>query len=290
VDRRGHVDEPIVVEHPTLSVVGGIQPDRLPGLANAAGDDGFLDRLLWAYPEPMPSGLWTEDVVSYKATDAVSNLFELLDGLPYDPGDYNDELAFEVGFAAEAKRRFVQWFNAHGMEADTVEDILNGVWAKMPSQLLRLTLIIHAIGTARPKDLSVRGHDVVGGRIAAVVDREVSLQTVESAITLIDYFKAHAWRAYRLLGKRRPSPRQDVSSEPRDIRREKILRALREHGRMTPSQIQRDVLKRNPTANEVKRLLEGIEADGEIEKEVETQGTRSVTYWRINDQPTTDAA
>jgi len=288
VDRRGHIDDPIVVEHPTLSVVGGIQPDRLPGLANAAGNDGFLDRLLWAYPDPMPSGIWTEEVVSYEAADAVTNLFELLDGLPYDPGDYNDELALEVCFDADAKRRWVQWYNAHGEEADAVADILNGVWNKMPSQFLRLTLILHAIGTVRPKDQSVKGHSVGDGRVDAVVDPKVSLQTVESAITLIDYFKAHARRAYRLLGKRRQG--QGESAAPRDIRREKILRALREHGRMTKSQILRDVFKRNLTADDVKRLLEEMEADGEIEQEVESVDTREITYWKVVDRPTAEAA
>ena len=45
VDRKGA--KPILVSNPCLAVVGGIQPDLLPELADAAQrEDGFLDRLL----------------------------------------------------------------------------------------------------------------------------------------------------------------------------------------------------------------------------------------------------
>ena len=82
---------------------------------------------------------------------------------------------------------------------------------------------------------------------AAVVDSKVSVEALNAAITLIDYFKAHARRVYRHQEAQRHQQRRarEVSSEPRDLRREKVLRALREQGRMTQSTILRDVFKRN---------------------------------------------
>jgi hypothetical protein len=291
VDRRSRVDEPIVVEHPTLAVVGGIQPDRLPGLANAAGEDGFLARLLLSWPDPMPNGVWTEDEASYEATEGVCELFELLDGLCYDPGDYDEQLAYEVRFDAEAKQRWLEWFAEHGAETDAVAEVLNGAWAKMPAQLLRLTLILHAIATVRPKDDTDRVRTSGGKRVVSVVNPEVSLRTLQSAIALIDYFKAHARRVYQLLEVRRPQGRvaQDVPRKPRDLRREKVLRALREAGRLTQSQIQREVFQRNLMADEVNQLLADMEADGEIEREVETVGGRTITCWKLVQRPLAEA-
>src|SRR5205814_10380221 len=53
VDRKG-TPKPIIVPRPCLSVVGGIQPELLPDLADAAQrQDGFLDRLLWSFPDPV---------------------------------------------------------------------------------------------------------------------------------------------------------------------------------------------------------------------------------------------
>jgi hypothetical protein len=292
VDRRGHLDEPIVVERPTLSVVGGIQPDRLHLLANAAGDDGFLARLLLSWPDPMPNGVFNEDEVSDEATEAVCALFELLHGLRYDPGDYDEQLAYEVRFDDEAKQRWRDWFAEHGVETDAVADVLNGAWAKMPAQLLRLTLILHAIDTVRQVKPPVGLVPAEGMHIVTAVDSRVSLRTLESAIALIEYFKAQARRVYRLLGERWPEARgvRDVPSTPRDLRREKILRALRVAGRMTQSKIQREVFKRNISAEELDELLAATEADGEIEREVESLGARTITSWKLARRPTAEAA
>src|SRR5262249_20530842 len=51
VDRAKFSREPIVVPHPFLTVVGGIVPDMLSALPEGRGrDDGFIARLLFAYP------------------------------------------------------------------------------------------------------------------------------------------------------------------------------------------------------------------------------------------------
>ena len=53
VDRRS--SEPIKVQNPFLAVVGCIPPDLLPTLGQEKGEeDGFMPRLLFAWPEAMP--------------------------------------------------------------------------------------------------------------------------------------------------------------------------------------------------------------------------------------------
>ncbi len=51
IDRAKHMAEPIIVPHPFLTVVGGMTPDMLSTLPEGQGrDDGFIARLLFAYP------------------------------------------------------------------------------------------------------------------------------------------------------------------------------------------------------------------------------------------------
>ena len=61
-DRVNHENnEPIRCPHPALSIVGGLTPDMLGELADPRGRaDGFIDRFLLAYPDPLPVADWSE--------------------------------------------------------------------------------------------------------------------------------------------------------------------------------------------------------------------------------------
>src|SRR5207244_3938172 len=59
---------PIIIPRPCLTVVGGVQPDLLGELKDAADrQDGFLDRIVWAYPDPVPDR-WTEAEIDSEVT------------------------------------------------------------------------------------------------------------------------------------------------------------------------------------------------------------------------------
>jgi hypothetical protein len=64
VDRKGS-DEPVVVPNPYVTLQGAIQPSVL-GEIGAGRDDGFLDRFIFAYPEPHRGG-YSEDIISAQA-------------------------------------------------------------------------------------------------------------------------------------------------------------------------------------------------------------------------------
>lgn len=66
VDRK-NLEEPLFLLKPFVGVVGSIQPGILSELtANRHGleGDGFLDRFLFAYPEPMPSRWSDEEILT----------------------------------------------------------------------------------------------------------------------------------------------------------------------------------------------------------------------------------
>lgn len=52
VDRRKN-DQPIVIPYLTLSILGGIQPDKLDSLLLKGDDDGLSARFLFIWPEPI---------------------------------------------------------------------------------------------------------------------------------------------------------------------------------------------------------------------------------------------
>lgn len=85
VDRKGS-DEPVVVPHPYLTLQGGIQPAVLNEIADGR-DDGFLDRFLFAYPEPHQGG-YSDDCVSAAAQSAYEDLIgKLWDRQPAEHDD-----------------------------------------------------------------------------------------------------------------------------------------------------------------------------------------------------------
>ena len=63
VDRKGNAENvPIRVPHPFLGIVGGIVPDMVGSFCDERGrHDGFIDRFLFTYPDPVPKSGWREE-------------------------------------------------------------------------------------------------------------------------------------------------------------------------------------------------------------------------------------
>lgn len=53
IDRKS-TPEPIIVDHLSVAVLGGTQPDKLESLLVKSDDDGMLARFMTVYPEPRP--------------------------------------------------------------------------------------------------------------------------------------------------------------------------------------------------------------------------------------------
>ena len=78
-----------------------------------------------------------------------------------------------IRLSAEAQARWVTWYDQHtaGMAGDDFQRRLRGPWAKLPGQLARLTLILHAI-------------------VSTPVTADVHPGTLEAAVVLLDTSKA----------------------------------------------------------------------------------------------------
>jgi DNA-binding HxlR family transcriptional regulator len=233
------------------SYVGGIQPDLLPDLADAAQrEDGFLDRLLWSFPGPV-ADRWTDHAVRPDLEREVGWVFLRLYRLGLSVSGQARPSSTVVRLGPEAAARWKAWYDAHTTEtaAETFPRRLRGPWAKMPAQLARLTLILHALSDPMPA--------------------EVAVETLGAAIDLIDYFKSHARRVHRHLGQQR----RDLAV--------RVLQALKERGESSQSDLLRDVFQRNVPAERLRAALEQLEDAGLVRRRVdEKEGPgRRATLW-----------
>lgn len=238
IDRKSS-PVPIIVPRPCLAVVGGIQPDVLSDLQeNAMRNDGFVDRLLFAYPDIGPSR-WTNAGVDEAAQVAVERLFEALYDLKgVDDGD-GTMSPRRARLDADALELWAGWYTINDQETrdERLPASLKGTWSKLTSQLARLTLILH-IGYALDA-----GQPVLSS---------ISRTTLEAACDLLDYFREHA-RA--VLGELRV---------PRSQLEDRVLRGLRERGPSTTRTIQLEILHSAVKYDRVKSTLEALLEDGSV--------------------------
>jgi hypothetical protein len=209
VDRAKHMREPIVVPHPFLTVVGGITPDMLTALPEGRGrDDGFIARLLFAFPDRLPRRYSEEgisDAVAANWARVVEALWSRamreLDGRPAPR---------VVQMTLEARGEWAHWCRAHYAEqdADDFLESLEGPWGKLEAYLGRLALILHLMGLASDPN-----------RRALDDPPELPARTVQDAACLVAYFKAHARRAYAAMGGTADGGGDDVRVLVRWIRR-----------------------------------------------------------------------
>ena len=205
VDRKQH--EPIFIPHPFLIVMGGIQPDMLPTLIKDKNQsDGFLDRILFAFPESHVVHRWESRGVEPDIQQSWADTLELLFRLAMRHCDDRDvDLPQIVRFTETGLAAWAEWYNAHAIEMESAgfSGTLLGPWSKLKSYCARLALTLHLLRVAC-------GETTV---------EDVDAESVSRAIRLIDYFKSHARKVYRQL-----------HHDQDDRRVDQVIAWIRSHG------------------------------------------------------------
>jgi hypothetical protein len=162
-----------------VSVVGCLPPDVLGELSDERGrDDGFIHRLLFAFPAPVRLR-WTEESIGDEALAAYCDLYKCLSSLaPHLDGE-----PVVTGFSPAGKIAFIQWVTAHYDELERVDEPLRGPWAKLEAYAARLALVIQEIR-------------FVAGEASG---EDVDAESVDAAAELIAFFKSSARPVYARL-------------------------------------------------------------------------------------------
>jgi len=255
VDRK--TSAPLYVPRPCVSVVGGIQPDRLGELRAEAGqDDGFVDRVLASWPDAAPAK-WTDASVLPETVAAAEGLFARLRHVRADGVSATPRPAAVAALSAGARQAFVAWHddNAEGVAA--AQGLAAGCAAKYPRQVARIAAVLHAL--ADPDNQQ----------------QDVSAETITGAIEVIEYFRAHGRRVLPALGT--PEPSRAAAVEVR------VERAL---GRSGGGWVARTELYRRlgngVLAEELEATLAALDAGGRVTKRsVRATGGRDREEWRL---------
>ncbi|MEQ9380088.1 MAG: DUF3987 domain-containing protein, partial [Pirellulales bacterium] len=136
VDRKMDQDGPTVVSHPFLCVLGGVQPDVLSTLeAAGGGQDGFLERLLFAYPEDQPFPGWTEEEIDRGLQQEWKTILDRLFTLQPLRPDGESDRPHILQFTENGKRAFATFDDelATEMNEGGLPPKIVGAWAKLPS-------------------------------------------------------------------------------------------------------------------------------------------------------------
>jgi hypothetical protein len=162
---RKTTDAPYIPK-PAVSIVGGIQPDRVGALADPEGrQDGFIARWLLTYPD-VGIRRWNDNETD---PDRLVRMINVFRRLRYPKG-YANPVALPL--STEARALFAEWHDENADVMETAQPLAVTFYAKYPAYVARFALILHVL--ANPDDL-------VG---------PIEAPTVGDAIALMEYFRA----------------------------------------------------------------------------------------------------
>ncbi|OUR76010.1 hypothetical protein A9Q83_16645 [Alphaproteobacteria bacterium 46_93_T64] len=138
IDRVKHAKEPIRIPHLSLSVVGGIQPERLAEILMKGADSGFAARFLMVWPERVPPKRPEGFVVNTAYRSGLQRLRSLT--MPSGPQDnLEPEVKFLSGSAADL---FQEWRVENDKSETEAFGLLLSHLGKLPGIVLRLAVIL----------------------------------------------------------------------------------------------------------------------------------------------------
>lgn len=223
VDRKGS-RESILIPHPCISVVGGLTPGMLPAIRDDRRDDGWVDRILFCYPEPRAEPrVWSEKQVGEDHLLDWGAAIERLWACPMDDRVDGRKLPHFVRMTEEAKAEWVRWFNDHSAEVaapDFPRKSLEGPWSKLEGFTARLLLILSRIRQVYEGKSINQFHD--NNKIDSPPPQSIQVGDVQSVRLLSNYFKSHFRRARMELNRKRELATDEVESVLRWISRHSI--------------------------------------------------------------------
>lgn len=167
--------EPVTIPHLSVSVLGGIQPDKLASTLLKGDDDGLTARFIYFWPNPVPLERPDDVLDSIDALKA----FRGLHGLEMGTDEHGNAVPITISLTEEAANFFQDWRVQH--RDNEPEGALLSWWGKMPGVCLRLAITFEGLWNAPDG----KGLDQVGK------------QAVEAATVMIDeYLKPMAKRAF----------------------------------------------------------------------------------------------
>lgn len=137
VDRVKQVD-PIIISSLAISLLGGIQPDRLCSLVFQGDDDGFAARLLYIWPvKAMP-----RQPKSKPDNAFLRSFFEKLRSIKMPLNKDQEPTPLILPFSKEAINVFCQWRKESALQEEHMQGILLSHLGKFPGIVIRISVVL----------------------------------------------------------------------------------------------------------------------------------------------------
>ncbi|WP_232106753.1 DUF3987 domain-containing protein [Gimesia chilikensis] len=237
--------KPIYIPRPLISLAGGIQPAILKvSIPHTYRQNGMMGRFVFVYPPEKPLPLPSTKGVSEKTEREIDQLYQTLcDLAPYKTLDNGGYVPQRVYLSDDAMRAYERFFNQNRDEWFFKGDLVRSAWSKFNQIVLRIALIFQCVENATSGDDGQR----------------VSLQTMQNAIRLTEFFKKETLRVYRIF---------DSEDEPEETPEQKQYRRLFEFvkdkgGTVSVRETQQGV--RFKTADETEKALGELVKTGAAE-------------------------
>ncbi|WP_157961139.1 DUF3987 domain-containing protein [Lutibacter citreus] len=169
VDRKS--DEPIRLDNTYVNIIGTVQTKLLSELTkNNRGDNGFIDRFLFAFNQNPKPVLWNNENINKESIEYYNFLIQRLFSLEFN--NFNSNI---ICFSPEANELLIKWQNQSRRDCFN-DPIKTGILAKYEVYVARFSLIIQLMHWA----LNNKSNN------------KIELFAVENAIKLIEYYTVNA--------------------------------------------------------------------------------------------------
>jgi hypothetical protein len=258
VDRKSQDGIPVSISRPFVNVIGNLPPDMVGELTDANGrSDGFLHRILFAFPDAAPAAAWTDATISPAASQTWEDTLHRLRAL--DMTESADGVLGHrpIHFGPHGKAAWVAWWDRHAaeMQHPAFPPELYGPWGKLRTYAARFAVVLHYL-------FVLHGDETEG---------KVSADTIDRVVRLIDYFKSHVRRVYARLQR-----------TPQDEQVERVLAWVRQRGGECTA---RDLVRSKivtPT-DAARKVLRELAAVGYGRTEVRNATKGNKTEWFVLD-------
>lgn len=262
VDRKS--DLPIFIKNPFVSVIGGIQPEIIRDFNKRNRRDGFMDRLLFTYPDRILA--YSDTAVSQLVKDNYVCLIKELYALEplYKHNDDSDSEADKISVPVlldnEANQLWREW------NLELIEELnnpffpyyLEGAWSKLIGHTLRFALIFHCLNS--------RKHGLY---------TKVTAEDMRSAFELAKYFK---YQIFKVMGY--------CNDDDADVNVAEVYsRAKKSGGTITAREVYKNKIGKCKNAQDVEALFKEMEKRnlGKTGKRVPPSGGKETVFFTISE-------
>jgi hypothetical protein len=137
VDRKSH-PEPIIIPSLTISIIGGMQPDKMAKLFVDEMDDGFAARFLYSWPNSMPF----KRPANIPDDKLISDTLLKISGLEVDIDNDGNTKPRILEFTDDAALLIEQWYQEQEKKEYEASGIMISHIGKMPGMVVRISTVL----------------------------------------------------------------------------------------------------------------------------------------------------